>query len=229
MTENRRSQIVKKQYDEIFRQCVSLNTELYKLVPLAKKMHLLSSNAVSSAARAGSKGNAFRVLTQDIQHLGDEVSDCIDATQQMIREIVAFSSSLARDFNRYVIYGDVLRHIDGQSTLTSPIFFQNGQQKMATAISDNHRQLRRCLATLEDLLSPFATLVKKGEYLAVFSSVEAAYAEEHGVSFDAVALMLRDLVRQLGRQSSNQKALLRDLRDAMDKQQSNQRTLLNAN
>ncbi|MDO7711551.1 MAG: hypothetical protein MUQ51_08060 [Pseudomonadota bacterium] len=44
---------------------------------LAKKMHLLSSNAVSRAARAGSEGDSFRVLTQDIQLLGDDVLACV--------------------------------------------------------------------------------------------------------------------------------------------------------
>eukprot|EP00581_Thalassiosira_minuscula_P038263 CAMPEP_0184471924 /NCGR_PEP_ID=MMETSP0740-20130409/106620_1 /TAXON_ID=385413 /ORGANISM="Thalassiosira miniscula, Strain CCMP1093" /LENGTH=66 /DNA_ID=CAMNT_0026848445 /DNA_START=145 /DNA_END=341 /DNA_ORIENTATION=- len=47
-----------------------LQTELEQLQPLLKQMHLLSSNAVSSAARAGSEGDAFRVLTQAIQQLG---------------------------------------------------------------------------------------------------------------------------------------------------------------
>ena len=90
------------EYDTIFRRCVSLNTELHKLVPLAKQMHLLSSNAVSSAARAGSEGDAFRVLTQDIQLLGDEVSECISDTQKVITEIVTLASTLARYFSNYV-------------------------------------------------------------------------------------------------------------------------------
>lgn len=216
------------EYDTIFRQCVSLNTELHKLVPLAKQMHLLSSNAVSSAARAGSEGDAFRVLTQDIQLLGDDVSACIDDTQKVISEIVMLSSSLARLFSNYMTFDDLHARLEDVKTVTSPKFFNRAHQQVVEEIRDYNHKLSRCLGTLANLLSPIAILVKKGEYLAVCSSVEAASAGEHGVSFEAVALMLRELVGQLGKQSARQRALLRDLSDAMEKQQQNQRNLLYA-
>lgn len=229
MSEDLYTRKMREEYDTIFRQCVSLNTELHKLVPLAKQMHLLSSNAVSSAARAGSEGDAFRVLTQDIQLLGDDVSHCIVDTQKVIGEIVTLAVSLAMSFSRYSTYGGLIRYLnDDDSGITSSKFFTNGQQKIAEEIRLNNNKLARSLSTLNTLLSPVATLVKKGEYLAVCSSVEAASSGEYGVSFEAVASMLRELVSQLGQQSARQRSLLRDLSEAMEKQQNNMRNLLYA-
>lgn len=220
---------MREEYDTIFRQCVSLNTELHKLVPLAKQMHLLSSNAVSSAARAGSEGDAFRVLTQDIQLLGDDVADCIDDTQQIINEIVLLASKVVRLFASFTTFGELLSYIDNNGEgKTSPKFFEYSQQKIVEDIRDNNAKLSRSIGVLANLLSPVAMLVKKGEYLAVCSSVEAANSGEHGVSFEAVASMLRELVGQLGQQSSRQRTILRDLSEAMEKQQNNMRNLLYA-
>jgi len=228
VSENSFTRKMGQEYDTVFRQCVRLNTELHKLVPLAKQMHLLSSNAVSSAARAGSEGDAFRVLTQDIQLLGDEVSQCIENTQKVISDIVMYASSLARLFARYTSYQDLLTRINDDETKTSKKLFQSGQNEVVDEIRDNNHKLSRCLVQLNNLLSPVSILVKKGEYLAVCSSVEAASAGEHGVSFEAVASMLRELVEQLGGHSSLQRTLLRDLSEALEKLQLNQRNLLYA-
>lgn len=220
---------MREEYDIIFRQCVSLNTELHKLVPLAKQMHLLSSNAVSSAARAGSEGDAFRVLTHDIQLLGDDVADCIDDTQQIIGEIVMLASKVVRLYSSYTTFVELLAymasHEDGK---TSPEFFESGRETVAEDIRDNNAKLVRSIGVLVNLLSPVAMLANKGEYLAVCSSVEAASSGGHSGSFEAVASMLRELVGQLGQQSARQKLLLRDLSDAMEKQQTNMGNLLYA-
>jgi len=216
------------EYKTIFRQCVSLNTELHKLVPLAKKMHLLSSNAVSSAARAGTEGNAFRVLTQDIQLLGDEVSICIGDTQKVIGDIVKQASKLVGLFSNYMIYMDLDDRLENTKMTLSTKFFDQGHRLIVDELRSNNYKLSRSLLVLENLLSPISILVKKGEYLAVCSSVEAASASEHGVSFEAVSSMLRELVGQLRLQSARQKSLLRDLSDAMEKQQNNQRYLVYA-
>jgi len=217
-----------EEYNTIFRQCVSLNTELHKLVPLAKQMHLLSSNAVSSAARAGSEGDAFRVLTQDIQLLGDEVSECIGDTQKVIGDIVRLASNLAKLFTNYMLYQDLKARLEGADTVSTVKFFEGGHNYVVDELRTNNHKLSRSLGVLANLLSPIATLVKKGEYLAVCSSVEAASAGDHGVSFEAVSSMLRELVGQLGLQSARQRSLLRDLSDAMEKQQNNQGKLLYA-
>jgi len=215
-------------YNTIFRQCVSLNTELHKLVPLAKQMHLLSSNAVSSAARAGTEGNAFRVLTQDIQLLGDEVSECIGDTQKVIGEIVKLASQLVKQFSHYMIYMDLADRLEDKKITSSTKFFDRGHHLVADELRSNNHKLSSNLGMLANLLSPIAILVKKGEYLAVCSSVEAASAGEHGVSFEAVSSMLRELVSQLRLQSARQRSLLRDLSDAIEKQQNNQRYLVYA-
>lgn len=228
MSENIYTRKIGEEYDTVFRQCVSLNTELHKLVPLAKQMHLLSSNAVSSAARAGTEGDAFRVLTQDIQLLGEDVSHCIDDTQKVISEIVMLASGLVSSFSNYMIYTDLVSRLDIDAMKTSPEYFETGQKQVVDDIRDNNHRLSRCISILANLLSPVANLVKKGEYLAVCSSVEAASAGEHGVSFEAVATMLRTLVTQLGKQSGRQRSLLRDLTDAMEKQQQNHRNLIYA-
>ena len=215
---------MRDEYDILFRQCVSLNTELHKLGPLARQMHLLSSNAVSSAARAGSEGDAFRVLTQDIQLLGDEVSACILDTQKVIGHIVMLASTLARLFASYVKYRDVLQRIESHEDKNdAENFFNAGLNKVTEEINHNNHELAANIRRLSNLLSPLSMLVKKGEYLAVYSSVEAASAGEHGTSFDAVARMLRELVRQLGQQSARQQSLLRDLAEGMEKLQFNQR------
>ncbi len=228
MSENLYTRRMGDTYDTIFRQCVSLNTELHKLVPLAKQMHLLSSNAVSSAARAGSEGDAFRILTQDIQLLGDDVSECIADTQKVISEIVMLASNLARLFSNYMVYADLKLRQDKSEHNISNEFFKQGQTFVTDEIRSHNIRLVRSLGALTNLLSPIATLVKKGEYLAVCSSVEAASAGEHGVSFEAVSSMLRELVKQLGEQSARQRSLLRDLSDAMEQQQNNQGKLLYA-
>lgn len=220
---------MQQQYDSILQQCISLNTELHTLVPVARQMHLLSSNAVSSAARAGSKGDAFRVLTHDIQLLGIDVSQCIESSQKVIVEIVMLASTLARLFTSYTIYKAVLIQTEQfKDSITSHDFFYQGQQKIAQEIHDNNIKLRRSLNLLGNILSPLSMLIKKGDYLAVFSAVEAASAGEYEASFDAVSSMLRELVTLLGQQSQRQHFLLRDLSEAMALQQNNMRNLLNA-
>jgi len=219
---------VGEEYNTVFGQCVSLDAELHKLVPLAKQMHLLSSNAVTSAARAGSKGDAFRVLTQDIQLLGDDVSACIEDTPDVIAEIVAQASSLAQLFTHYMTVDALYKQAENVKIVTSPDFLNHIQQRVTEEIKEHNHKLSRSLSILANVLSPITIVVKKGEYLAVCSSVEAASAGEHGASFEAVASMLRELVGQLSKQAARQGALLRDLLEAMEKQQQNHRNLLSA-
>jgi methyl-accepting chemotaxis protein len=219
---------IKDEYETIFQQCVSLNTELHKLVPLAKQMHLLSANAVSSAARAGSEGDAFRVLTQDIQLLGDDVSRCITDTQEVIADIVNLASRLAQLIATYSTFNDLLNRFEPAQAKTSVSFFEEGINHVITEIQNNNIKLNKELNALNLLLEPVTILVKKGEYLAVCSAVEAARAGEFGVSFESVAAMLKELVGQLDKQSKLQQSILRDLSEAMESQQIMQRNLLYA-
>ena len=230
MSEDRDNQKIRETYSAIFRQCVSLNTELYKLAPLAKQIHLLSSNAVSSAARAGSEGDAFRVLAQDIQLLGEDVSHCVNDTQQVTSEIVMLSSKFSKLFEHFTIYNKLVNHTNFENqdidVKTSLKLSEKPQKKIAEEIITNNHKLTRYLGQLSNLMSPLVMLVKKGEYLAVFSSVEAASVGEHGTSFEAISAMLRELVGQLGIQSGRQRLILRDLTELMEKQQNILRNML---
>lgn len=66
----------------------SLAQQLAAMQPLLRQMHLLSSNAVSAAARAGSEGDAFRVLTQGIQELGQGIQHDLQQAQTLLNSIM---------------------------------------------------------------------------------------------------------------------------------------------
>lgn len=68
------------------KQLSGLDRQLPEMQPLLRQMHLLSSNAVSAAARAGSEGDAFRVLTQAIQQLGQEISADMQKSQALLAD-----------------------------------------------------------------------------------------------------------------------------------------------
>lgn len=210
MSGNLYTQKMGQMYDTILQQCEALDTELKKLAPLAKQMHLLSSNAVSSAARAGSDGNAFRVLTQDIQLLGDDVSVCINDSQQLMETILTQATKLVTLFTCN----------EDDSTYDS--------LPTSKEARSHNRKLYQSIGLLNNVLDPVGILVKKGEYLAVFSSVEAANAGQHGESFEAVSSMLRVLVGQLAEQSKRQQSLLRDLAEAMEQQYNHEKLLSTA-
>lgn len=66
----------------------SLAQKLTAMQPLLRQMHLLSSNAVSAAARAGSEGDAFRVLTQGIQELGQAIEHDLQQAQTLLKSMM---------------------------------------------------------------------------------------------------------------------------------------------
>lgn len=194
-----------RDYDTVLIACESLGNALQKLVPLARKMHLLSSNAVCSAARAGSKGDAFRVLTQDIRYLSEDVSSCIGNTQLMMDKSVLLAANLVSVLSRSSFVGDNATTDEKKAQIQ--------------LIHEKNCELTRLLHQLDLALSPVEMLAKKGEYLAVFSSVEAANSGEHRLSFEAVASMLKTLVKELNMQSKQQKRLLSDLIESVEKRQ----------
>lgn len=225
MSGNLYTRKMEEMYDTIFQQCEELNTELDKLGPLAKQMHLLSSNAVSSAARAGSDGNAFRVLTQDIQLLSDDVSGSINDSQLLIGIVITFASELVTIFSNYMNQINCEHQLENTKNGSSNTFTDTDKQSIIKEIHYHNRKLSQNIGLLTSALDPIGVVVKKGEYLAVFSSVEAANAGQHGESFEAVASMLRELVGRLSQQSKRQQSLLRDLSEAMELQ-SNQEKLI---
>lgn len=194
-----------RDYDTVLIACESLGNALQKLVPLARKMHLLSSNAVCSAARAGSEGDAFRVLTQDIRYLSEDVSSCIGNTQLMMDKSVLLAANLVSVLSRSSFVGDNATTDEKKAQIQ--------------LIHEKNCELTRLLHQLDLELSPVEMLAKKGEYLAVFSSVEAANSGEHRLSFEAVASMLKTLVKELNMQSKQQKRLLSDLIESVEKRQ----------
>lgn len=70
-------------------QLLGLDQQLLAMQPLLRQMHLLSSNAVSAAARAGSEGDAFRVLTQAIQQLGQEINADIQHSRGLLAQCLS--------------------------------------------------------------------------------------------------------------------------------------------
>ncbi|MFT7414295.1 MAG: hypothetical protein ACI9FO_000954 [Methylophagaceae bacterium] len=119
-------------------------------------------------------------MTQDIQLLGDDVSACIADTQKVIAEIVMLASNLARLFTHYISFDDLRKRIEDIKTETSAKFSNHAHQQIVKKISDHNHKSSRSLASL---LSPIAIVVKKGEYLAVCSFVEAASAGQHDAIF----------------------------------------------
>ncbi len=145
-----------------------LQATLDQLQPLLRQMHLLSSNAVSSAARAGSEGDAFRVLTQAIQQLGQDINNEVQLAQSVLQQL---------------------------------------------NLSQQPSALKSLVRQLENALTELPVAIRKGEYLAICCSVEAAHTEKHGDSFDAVASMLKQLIASLRQQVTQQQKTLAKLQE----------------
>lgn len=143
-----------------------LQTQLDSMKPLLRKMHLLSSNAVSTAARAGSDGNAFRVLAQSIAQLCQEINTALKDIEQVLAEL----------------------KVSRQSTGLSQIIYH-----------------------LADALSALPIAVKRGEHLAIYSSVEAVHVGAHVDSFESVATMLKQLIADLRQHTIEHKRVMSDL------------------
>lgn len=157
---------LEQQTDQLKAGLKELEAGLAPMQPLLKQMHLLSSNAVSAAARAGSEGDAFRVLTHAIQELGQEIHQDLFQAQQQI--------------------------VQGQSMTTLS-------------------ELKQAITELQMILSTMPQSVKKGEYLAICASVEAAHTENYADSFNSVAEMLKQLVQSLREQVSVQQQVMEKL------------------
>lgn len=133
------------------------------LNPMLKKMRLLASNAVSAAARAGSEGDAFRVLTQGIQELGLEIKHEIDHCKELL---------------------------------------------LTLAESESDAEKKKLLFQIKTTLEELPAAVAKGDYLAIYCSVEAAHAETHATRFNSVAQMLKSLIADLREEITRQKMLI---------------------
>ncbi len=181
------------------------------MVPLTKRMRLLSSNAVCAAARAGSHGNTFRVLTQDIQLLSDDVSHCILSTRKIIDEVVFLSSRIVTLDNNKKMFQRIMDSHDALNDKTPREFFNKSVDKMVKNEVVEVESLKTQFKRLQEQLSPLEELSKKGQYLSVYSAVEAEASEGGGESFQAVVNMLRSLVKILKNQSNKITSVLDEI------------------
>lgn len=147
-------------------QADALAKAMDDLNPMLKKMRLLASNAVSAAARAGSEGDAFRVLTQGIQELGLEIKHEIDNSKELL---------------------------------------------LALADSQSEAEKKKLLFEIKSTLEELPAAVAKGDYLAIYCSVEAAHAESHATRFNSVAQMLKSLITDLREEIVKQKTLITNM------------------
>jgi hypothetical protein len=147
-------------------QADALARAMDDLNPMLKKMRLLASNAVSAAARAGSEGDAFRVLTQGIQELGLEIKHEIDNSKELL---------------------------------------------LALADSQSEAEKKKLLFEIKSTLEELPAAVAKGDYLAIYCSVEAAHAESHATRFNTVAQMLKSLITDLREEIVKQKTLITNM------------------
>jgi hypothetical protein len=77
-----------------------------------------------------------------------------------------------------------------------------------------HHQLITLLRRFDLALSPISTTARKGEYLAVYSSVEAVHLGDDGVHFKAVAVQLKALMASLTRQCQQKTLLIQSMIEA---------------
>ena len=147
-------------------QADALARAMDDLNPMLKKMRLLASNAVSAAARAGSEGDAFRVLTQGIQELGLEIKHEIDNSKELL---------------------------------------------LALTDSQSEAEKKKLLFEIKSTLEELPAAVAKGDYLAIYCSVEAAHAESHATRFNSVAQMLKSLITDLREEIVKQKTLITNM------------------
>jgi hypothetical protein len=77
-----------------------------------------------------------------------------------------------------------------------------------------HHQLISLLRRFDLALSPISSTARKGEYLAVYSSVEAVHLGDEGVHFKAVAAQLKVLMAALSRQCQQKTLLIQSMIEA---------------
>lgn len=77
-----------------------------------------------------------------------------------------------------------------------------------------NRQFISLLRRFDLALSPISSTARKGEYLALYSSVEAVHLGDDGVNFKAVAAQLKTLMVELNRQRQQQVLLIQNMIEA---------------
>jgi hypothetical protein len=201
-------------YDAVLDACERLAEALFSQAPIARQMHLLSSNGACSAARAGLDGQPFRVLTEAIEHLGKDVVTCINESKMIVENSVTLASNLVAVLPRLGCIDEYAK-VEEQTALIHLVYEQN-------------RQLAHSLRQLDLALSPMEMLVKKGEYLALFSSVEAGNSVKDGARFELIASRLKATVSALNEHQKQQRGLLNELLLSVEQQHIDLRTAVKA-
>lgn len=95
-------------------------------------------------------------------------------------------------------------------------------------VYEQNRQLSDSLRQLDIALSPMEMLVKKGEYLALFASVEAGNAIKDKARFDAIGSRMKTVVSSLTKYQKQQGSLLNGLLLSVEQQHLDLRTAVKA-
>lgn len=185
-------------YDTILTVCESLDVELKQSVSLARKLHFLSLNAACAIARTGSDRAAFQVLSQEVEPLNKAISVCISETQFLVDNLVKICANLIFFLSRSDFVDEIGASID--------------------FVNEQNNRLGQLLSRLSQAFSPMENLIRKGEYLAVFSALEAASSAEHRLSFELISSNLGTLIADFKGQSKLQMDLIIAVTDSVEKQ-----------
>lgn len=201
-------------YDAVLAGCERISEGLLSQVPIGRKMHILSSNGGYLVARSGHAGASFGVLTQSIAQLGVEIATCINEAKVIAENSVILASNLVAVLPRL---GCIDEHakVEEQTALIHLVYEQNRQ------LSASLRQLNLALSSME-------MLVKKGEYLALSSLVEAGNAINDKVRCEVVASRMKAMVSSLNEAHKQQRSLLNQLLLSVEQQHLDLRAVVKA-
>jgi len=201
-------------YGAVLEGCKRLTFELFEQLPIGRKMHLLSSNGRCAVARTGYESASFAVLAQAIDYLGEEIAMCISEAKVIADNSVELASNLVAVLPRL---GCIDEHAQAEE-----------QVALIHLVYEQNRQLSDSLRQLDIALSPMEMLVKKGEYLALFASVEAGNAIKDKARFDAIGSRMKTVVSSLTKYQKQQGSLLNGLLLSVEQQHLDLRTAVKA-
>ena len=201
-------------YGAVLENCERLAVGLFEQLPIGRDMHLLSSNGRCAVARAGHDGASFGVLTQAIAHLGEEIARCVSEAKVIADNSVILASNLVAVLPRL---GCIDEHAQAEE-----------QTALIHLVYEQNRQLSDSLRQLDLALSPREMSVKKGDYLALFASVEAGNASKDKARFEAIASRMKAMVSSLNEYQKQQASLLNGLILSVEQQHLDLRTVVKA-
>jgi hypothetical protein len=156
-----------------------------------------------------------------------EIKRILPALTPKIKQIQLLSSNAACCAAKMAHQGDVFQvlaqeiHLLGAEVtmcINEARLLNNDIGLLLSGMSDmnalwNH-QFISLLRRFDLALSPISATAKKGEYLAIYSSVEAVHLAEDGIGFKAVAEQLKALMVELSKQCQRQTLLIQSMIEA---------------